>query len=61
MRKNSMNVAKSVAIGMMVGGAMAAVGNQMMQPTGARKMKKMTNKAMKNVGSLIDNAMYMMK
>lgn len=61
MRKSTMaNIAKTVAVGMAVGGAVAAVGNQMKRPNNMRKMKRATNKAMKNVGNLIDNASHMM-
>lgn len=62
MRKNQkMNIAKTMAVGMAIGGAMAAVGSTMMKPSTGKKMKRATNKAMKTVGNLIDNASYMMK
>lgn len=60
MKKNN-DLIKNMAIGLAVGATAAAVGNKVMEGKPKRKMKKMTNKAVKTVSSAIDNINYMMK
>jgi len=54
MKKNN-DLVKNMAIGLAVGATAAAVGNKVMENKPKRKMKKMTNKAIKTVSSAIDN------
>lgn len=58
MSKTTMNVAKTVGIGLAAGAAAMTVGTVIMnknQPHAMKTMKKTTNKTMNKMGKLIDN------
>ncbi len=50
-----------VAIGMVMGGAAAAIGSAMMTPSMRKQTRKNMTKAMKTVGSMMDCVQSMMK
>ncbi|MBQ8027044.1 MAG: hypothetical protein IJ261_02885 [Clostridia bacterium] len=55
------STASKVAIGMLAGGAVAAIGSMMMTPSLKKQTRKNVMKAMKTVGYMMDNVQGMMK
>ena len=51
--------AKGIAAGLVVGAAVSMLGNSMMKNN--RAFKKKANKMLRSVGSIVNNAQYMMK
>lgn len=54
MQKKSATMMKSVGIGMLAGGATAAIGSMMKNGSSSHKYRKMANKAMKTAGNIVD-------
>ena len=54
MQKKSVTMMKSVGIGMLAGGATAAIGSMMKSGSSSHKYRKMANKAMKTAGNIVD-------
>ncbi len=55
------STASKVALGMLAGGAMAAIGTAMMSPSLKKQTRKNAMKAMKTVGTMMDSVQSMMK
>ena len=55
------STAAKVALGMIAGGAVAAIGSAMMTPSLKKQTRKNAMKAMKTFGSLMDGLQGMMK
>ena len=55
------STASKVAIGMLAGGAAAAIGTAMMSPSLKKQTRKNAMKAMKTVGTMMDSVQNMMK
>ncbi len=55
------STASKVALGMLAGGAAAAIGTAMMSPSLKKQTRKNAMKAMKTVGTMMDSVQSMMK
>ena len=55
------STASKIALGMLAGGAAAAIGSAMMTPSLKKQTRKNAVKAMKTVGSMLDSVQGMMK
>lgn len=60
MAKRTMSIVRGVALGMAAGAAAGMVGKKLMGGN-KKSMKKKANRALKEVGNLIDTASYMFK
>ncbi len=61
--KNNHQLAKSIGIGLAVGGASAMIGNAMMNRSHSGRMnaKRSVNQMAKTIGSVVDSVQSMMK
>ncbi len=61
MQRKSTTMMKTVGIGMIAGGATAAIGSMMKNTNSSKKYRKMANKAVKTAGSVVDaiNSLHM--
>ncbi len=55
------STATKVALGMLAGGAVTAIGSAMMSPSLKKQTRKNAMKAMKTVGTMMDSMQSMMK
>ncbi len=55
------STASKVALGMLAGGAVAAIGSAMMSPSLKKQSRKNAMKAMKTFGTMMDSFQGMMK
>ena len=55
------STATKVALGMLAGGAVTAIGSAMMSPSLKKQTRKNAMKAMKTVGTMMDSVQTMMK
>ncbi len=60
MAKTMMNVVKGVTLGMMAGAAAGYVGKKVLD-NNKKSLKKKTNRALKEMGNMLDTASYMFK
>lgn len=60
MAKTAMNMVKGVTLGMVAGAAAGLVGKKMLDKN-KNSMKKKANRALKEMGSMLDTASYMFK
>ena len=60
MAKGAMNVVKGVTLGMVAGATAGLVGKKMLD-NNKKSIKKKANRALKEMGSMLDTASYMFK
>ena len=60
MAKTAMNLVKGVTLGMLAGATAGLVGKKMLD-NNKKSIKKKANRALKEMGSMLDTASYMFK